>query len=176
MFKAELDNELLEACTGYNYDLDKIKKLVLAGADTNQLNKFGDNIFDDVFLDTLYNSRDDIQKLSETVKKIKEIIPIMINTGWDIKKFGISTMNQFVFSTYDRFTFDLYKFMLQYDLTDNPKDYESALECVGGEESYQRCCEENHDLENLFYSIYEIVEAKMEGRDYQSISMLKILI
>ena len=29
MFKAELDNELLEACTGYNYDLDKIKELVL---------------------------------------------------------------------------------------------------------------------------------------------------
>lgn len=171
MYKAELDNELLEACTGYNYDLDKIKELVLAGADTNQLNKFGDNIFDDVFLDTLYNCRDDIQKLSETVEKIKEIIPIMINAGWDIKKFGIPTMNQFVFSTYDRFTFDLYKFMLQYDLTDDPKDYESALESVGSEESYQRCCEENHDLENMFYSIYEIVEAKMEGRDYQSIEL-----
>lgn len=171
MYKAELDNELLEACTGYNYDLDKIKELVLAGADTNQLNKFGDNIFDDVFLDTLYNVRDNIEELSETVEKIKEIIPIMINAGWDIKKFGIPTMNQFVFSTYDRFTFELYKFMLQYDLTDNPKDYESALECVGTEESYQRCCEENHDLENMFYSIYEIIEAKMEGRNYHSIEL-----
>ncbi len=171
MNKPELDKELFLACTGYEYDLDKIKELVLAGADTNQLNEYGDNIFDDVFLEALYRVRDDIRKLSEMVEKIKQIIPIMINAGWDIKKFGIATMNQFVFSTYDHFTFELYKFMLQYDLTDNPKDYEGVLESVGTEESFQRCCEENHELENLFYSIYKIVEAKMEGRNYHSIEL-----
>ncbi len=171
MFKAELDKELFLACTDYDHDLDKIKKLIQAGADTNQTNKYGGSIFDFVLAYALQAFDDDEQKLSETVEKIKKLIPVMINAGWDIKKFGVSVANQFTLSTYDHFTFDLFKFILQYDLTDNPKDYETILESVGTEESYQRCCEENHELENLFYSVYEIVEAKMDGRNFQGIEL-----
>ncbi len=171
MFKAELDKELYLACTDYDHDLGKIKKLILAGADTNQTDRYGDSIFDDVFMYALHAVDDDKQKLSETAERIKELIPIMISAGWNIKKFGVSVADQFTLSTYDRLTFDLFKFILQYDLTDDPKDYEEILEGVGTEESFQRCCEENHELENLFYSIYEIVEAKMEGRDYHSIEL-----
>ena len=46
MIKAELDKELFLACTDYDHDLDKIKKLIQAGADTNQTNKYGGSIFD----------------------------------------------------------------------------------------------------------------------------------
>lgn len=171
MNKTTLDKELYLACTDYDPDLGKIKKLILAGADTNQTDRYGDSIFDDVFMYALHAVDDDKQKLSETAEKIKELIPIMISAGWNIKKFGVSVAEQFTLSTYDRLTFDLFKFILQYDLTDDPKDYEEILEGVGTEESFQRCCEENHELENLFYSIYEIVEAKMEGRDYHSIEL-----
>ena len=169
MTKIELNEKLALACDKATPDLDEIKELIVAGADTNQLNKYGDNIFDDVFLKVLYVVRDDAKLLPKAVEKIKEIIALMIDNGFDIKRFGISTMSQFKFATYDLFTFDLYRFMLQYDLTDDPKAYEETLEGVGGEESYQRCCENNHDLENLFYAIYEMVEAKMEGRNYKSI-------
>ena len=95
----------------------------------------------------------------------------MVDNGWDIKKFGIEIMSNFKFTTYDRLTFEMFKFMLGYDLTDNPENYKKALDVVGTEESYQRCCEENHDLENLFYAIYEMILAKMEGRDYNSIEL-----
>ncbi len=169
MTKIELNEKLALACDKATPDLDEIKELIVAGADTNQLNKYGDNIFDDVFLKVLYAVRDDAKLLPKAVEKIKEIIALMIDNGFDIKRFGISTMSQFKFATYDLFTFDLYRFMLQYDLADDPKAYEKTLEGVGGEESYQRCCEHDHDLENLFYAIYEMVEAKMEGRDYKSI-------
>ncbi len=171
MNKTDLDKELLKACTDDSCDLDRINKLVLAGADTNQLNEFGKNIFCDVFADALQEVYDEEEKIPATVEKIKEMLPIIIDAGWNIKKFGISAMNQFVFSTYDRFTFDLFKFILQYELTDDPKDYESTLECVGTEESFQRCCEENHKLENMFYAIFEMVQAKMEGRNHQSIDL-----
>lgn len=172
MTKIELNEKLALACDKATPDLDEINKLIIAGADTNQLNKYGDNIFEDVFLDVLYNMQDDgkdYREMSKIVEKIKEMISLMIDNGFDIKRFGLSTMSQFKFATYDPFTFDLYRFMLQFDLVDDPKAYEDALEGVGTEESYQRCCEHNHDLENLFYAIYEMVEAKMEGREYKSI-------
>ncbi len=167
----ELDGKLILACDKSTPDLDEIRELIIAGADTNQLNKYGDNIFDSVFLDVLYDVRDDTKKLPKTIKKIKEIISLMIDNGFDIKRFGLSMMSQFNFATYDSFTFDLYRFMLQFDFADNPKVCEDILEGVGTEESYQRCCEHNHDLENLFYAIYEMVEAKKEGRDYMSIEL-----
>lgn len=169
MTQIELNEKLALACDKATPDLDEIKELIVAGADTNQLNKYNDNIFDDVFLEVLYDVRDDAKKLPKTVEEIKEVISLMIDNGFDIKRFGLSTMSQFKFATYDSFTFDLYRFMLQYDLADDPKAYEDALEGVGTEESYQRCCEHDHDLENLFYAIYEMIEAKMEGRNYKSI-------
>jgi len=171
MLKEDLDARLLLACDKPTPDLDEIRELIAAGADTNQLNKYGDNIFADVFLKVLYDVRDDAKKLFKIVEIIKEIISLMLDNGFNIKKFGLSTMSQFKFATYDHFTFDLYRFMLQYDLTDDPKEYEDILEGIGTEESYQRCCENNHDLENLFFAIYEMVEAKMAKRNYKSIEL-----
>lgn len=169
MTKCDLNRFLVKACE--RRDLEEIKTFVKAGADTNQVDKYGNSIFEFVFVDNLQDTRENPKELHKTVELIKEIIPLMIDNGWDMKKFGIPTLHQFLFSTYDHITFDLYKFMLQYDLTDNPKDYEEALEGIGSEESYQRCCEENHELENLFYSIYEMVDAKMEGRSYEGIEL-----
>ena len=116
MTKIELNEKLALACDKATPDLDEIKELIVAGADTNQLNKYGDNIFDDVFLEVLYAVRDDAKLLPKAVEKIKEIIALMIDNGFDIKRFGISTISQFKFATYDLFTFDLYRFMLQYYL------------------------------------------------------------
>ena len=169
MLKEDLDERLLIACDKPTPDLDEIKELIIAGADLNQLNKYGESIFDSVFLDILYDNCEDKKKTPIIVENIKEIISLMVENGWDIKKFGLDTMNQFKFSTYDPFTFDLYRFMLQFELTEDPKAYEETLQGIGGEESYQRCCENNHELENLFYAIYEMVEAKMNGQNYKSI-------
>ena len=49
MEMVELDGKLTLACDKPTPDLDEIRELIVAGADTNQLNKYGDNIFDDVF-------------------------------------------------------------------------------------------------------------------------------
>lgn len=170
MDRMDLDKKLFDTCKESDPNLDEIKKLIIAGANTNQSDKYGESIFNDLFLGLLCDNRDDKRKTAVIVDKIKEIIQLMIDNGWNVKKYGLDTMDGFVFSTYDHFTFDLYKFMLQYDLTDSPKDYEKALDRVGAEESFQGC-EHCHELENLFYSIYEMIEAKMEGRDFKSIEL-----
>ena len=165
----DLDKRLRAACDKDKKNLDEIKELIVAGADTNQLNECGDNIFESVFLEVLYDAYDDTVKLSIIVEKIKNLIQIMVDAGWDVKRFGASTMNQFKFSTNDRFVFDLYRFMLQYEVSDNRQVYEDILSEVGTEESYQRCCEHDHKLENVFYAIYEMIEAKMKGKNYESV-------
>lgn len=169
MTNTELNEKLVAACDRAWPDLDEIRELVIAGADTNQLNRHGENIFDSSFVDILYHFRDDAKNLPHIVERIKATIRLLIDNGWDVKKYGLSTMDQFKFSTYDAFTFDLYRFMLQYDPADDSQDYEDVLEGIGTEESFQRCCENDHDLENLFYAIYEMVLAKKERRNYTSI-------
>lgn len=165
----ELNKKLVAACDKPTPNFEEIRELIIAGADTNQMNEYGNNIFEDVFLIVLHHLRGNAKKLPIAVEKTKEIITLMVDNGFDIKRFGLSTMSQFIFSTYDPFTFELYRFMLQYDLADDPKNYMEILEGIGIEESYQRCCEHNHELENLFYAIYEMVNAKTEERDYKSI-------
>lgn len=165
----ELDKKLAAICNSDAPDLDEIRDLIIAGADVNQLNKYGENIFEEVFIDILYDARDNTQKLPQIVGKIKDIIQLLVDNGWDVRKYGLSTTNQFKFSTFDAFTFDLYRFMLQYDMFSDLQDYEDMLEGIGTEESFQCCCEHDHDLENLFHAIYEMVYAKKEGQNYLSI-------
>lgn len=169
MTNNELNENLATACDRVQPDLDEIRELIIAGADPNQLNRYGNNLFEDIFMDILYRFRGDAEQLPTVVQKIKALISLIIDHGWDVKKYGLSAMDQFKFSTYDKFTFDLYRFMLQYDLTDDTEAYEGVLESIGVEESYQRCCEDDHDLENLFYAIYEMILAKQNGHDYTSI-------
>lgn len=164
----ELDKKLAALCKSDAPDLDEMQDLIMAGADVNQLNEYGENIFEDVFIDILYNDRDEAPLLFPVVEKIKDIIRLLVDHGWDIKKYGLSTTNQFKF-TFNVSAFDLYRFMLQYDIFSNPQDCEDMLEGLATEESFQCCCEHDHDLENLFHALYEMVYAKKEGRNYLSI-------
>ena len=168
MTKQELDMKLVKVCESGYLDINKIQELILAGADTNQVCD-EKNIFDRVFLMFLNTRRQTPKRNYYKAKKIKETIQLMVAHGWDVKRFGMSVMNGFLFSTYDRNTFDLYRFMLQYDLAESPEDYDEALEGIGTEESYLRCCEKDHETENLFYALYELVEAKKDGRNFESI-------
>ena len=169
MTKQELDMKLAKVCESGYPDINKIQELILAGADTNQVCD-GENIFERVFLRFLNTRRQTPKRNYYKAKKVKETMLLMVEHGWDVKRFGMSVMNRFLFSTYDRNTFDLYRFMLQYDLAENPEDYDEALEGIGMEESYLRCCEEEHGTENLFYALYELVEAKKDGRNFESIA------
>ena len=84
MLKEDLDERLLIACDKPTPDLDEIKELIIAGADLNQLNKYGESIFDSVFLDILHDNCEDKKKTPIIVENIKEIISLMVENGWDI--------------------------------------------------------------------------------------------
>ena len=58
MNKLDLNKQLVQACQLPTPDLEEINKLIIAGADTNQVDENGTNIFDDVFLFSLYDVYD----------------------------------------------------------------------------------------------------------------------
>jgi hypothetical protein len=101
----------VKVCESGYLDINKIQELILAGADTNQMCD-EENIFDRVFLRFLNTGRQTPKRNYYKAKKIKETIQLMVAHGWDVKRFGLSVMNRFLFSTYDIWTFDLYRFTL----------------------------------------------------------------
>lgn len=173
--KTDLDKKLALACDKTKPDLDEIRELIIAGADTNQLNEYGDNIFEDIFVPYLYKVYDDNDGTEDEKAKafvqVKNILKTMLDYGWNSQKFGLQTLGHFTLSFYDKNVFDVFKFFMNLDLGNDEKAYEQLLEGIGTEESYQRCCENCHELENLFYTIYELVLAKKEGRNYKSIEL-----
>ncbi len=167
-----LNKELLLACDSEN--LDKIQELVKEGANPNLTNNYGEGIFEYVFLyacERLDDKDAGEEEYDRLYNKVKETVNTLIRYGWDVKKYGLDVMNQFVFMPNSKFAFNLMRFFLSLNLGDDKSKYESLLETVGGEESYQRCCDHNHELENVFYSMYEIVQAKMENRHYEYIDL-----
>ena len=173
MTQTELNEALVRICEKDPPDLEEVKALLLAGADPNLTDERGESIFNtnNLFLEALYRCQGTPVETEKTAEQVKDVIRTMVAVGWDSKRFGQDTMDQFIFSTYDRFTFEMYRFMLQYELATTLEEYDYSLELIATEESFQRCSMEDPAMENLFYAIFEMVEAKMKGRDYRSIGL-----
>ena len=168
-----LNQKLIKACDDAN--LDEIQKLVISGANPNLLDDYGKSIFKRVFIHALDRVVDETEisteEYDEIFNQVKNTVKTLINYGWDIQKYGLKVMHQFIYMSNQKLAFDLMKFFLEFNLGDDKSEYESLLDGIGTEESYQRCCENNHDSENLFYTMYEIVNAKMENRSYKNIEL-----
>lgn len=168
-----LNEKLRKACADAN--LDEIQKLVISGANPNLLDEYGESMFEHVFIYALDRGIDEVEfsteEYDEIINQVKNTINTLIHYGWDVQKYGLRVMRQFIFLANQKLAFDLMKFFLDFDLGDDKTKYESLLEGIGTEESYQRCCENDHDSENLFYTMYEIVNAKMENRSYKNIEL-----
>ncbi len=170
MTKAELDKKLEEVCNTSYADMEEIKELILAGADMNRENKFGESIFRDTFVNSLYRFYD--HPSTEEEKKagfdqVKDTIKFMLEHGWDGWEYGLDVMNSFFASFYDIHVFDVFRFFLQFDWYDDDA-YQLLLIDALSEEHLQAGRGQGEG-ENVFYAVYEMIYAKMDGRNYESI-------
>ena len=69
MTTPELNDKLAIACARAKPDLDEIKELILAGADPNCLNEYGNSIFCDAFVEVLYGNGDNPKAISAGQKR-----------------------------------------------------------------------------------------------------------
>ncbi|MBR2964959.1 MAG: hypothetical protein IKC34_00235 [Clostridia bacterium] len=97
------------------------------------------------------------------------IIDFFAENGWNSIKYGLSTISALVHTTHDVNMFYAAKRLLELRLSDEEKQYDNALSSIGSEESFQRCCEENHEEENIYSAMYAMVEAKQKCRDFSGI-------
>lgn len=176
----ELGNKLMDVFGKYPPDFKEAEKLIALGADINLTNKYGETILSETLKGFGQESNAEKNDLcgKETcngcINKsdqscFYDIISFFIDNGFDTQANGVSFLHSLVFSSYDECILNAAKLILKNGVRFEGKQLEGCLGTIGTEESYQRCCNENHKLENLFYTYYEIVNAYGKGYPFECI-------
>ena len=172
-----LEGQFLKALTEKTPDFEKAKELLGEGVDINAVDSYGKSVLDDLLL-TLSSFPPECDSCeldscnSCEIKRSSNLVPVVeffINNGWDTVAYGLHLVASLVHTTHDAKMFYAAKRILECPLSEDREAFEHALESIGSEESYQRCCEECHEQENLYYATYEIVDAKMNGKPFAGI-------
>lgn len=172
-----LEEQFLKALTEKTPDFEKAKELLGEGVDINAVDSYGESILGDLLL-TLSSFPPECDSCEldscktceiKRSSKLISIIEFFINNGWDTVAYGLHLIASLVHTTHDAKMFYAAKRILECPLSEDREAFEHALESIGSEESYQRCCEECHDQENLYYAMYEIGDAKMNGKPFAGI-------
>ncbi len=173
----ELDIAFQEILTCLPHDFEKAKTLLSQGANINATDDYGDSII----VQCLFSCADRPQECDDCeddscfgCEKRKnhdllKMVDFFIENGWDTVAYGLKTIGSLVHTTHDKQMFYAAKRILEQPLSEDTEAYEYALESIGTEESFQRCCEDCHEQENLYYAMYELVEARMKGKDFKGI-------
>lgn len=167
--QALLNSRLCDACK--ISDVDEILALIQAGADFEQYDEYGDYILGSAFIDPLYEAQDKHIHEAELTEKIKSIIGEMVIRGWNVEKYGAAFMQQFEFASSSPYTYDLYRFLMQFDFEKTDHLYSDLLESIGIEESHERAVLHDHARENVLYTIYEMIDAKKKHLPHQHIHL-----
>ena len=166
------EDKLLDLMAEGNADFVQADKLIAAGADINASSDNNDeNILSYIILEYRMNHRKNVGK------KLYKIVEYFLSKGFDVNKndgkYGASCLEAIKFATYDPYTIDLAKLLLDAGARnvsyDDKRGYDTLHEFFSTESSYQRlCCDDEH-LSNIFESVYQVFEAQKNGRDYHGV-------
>ncbi len=172
-----LKSAFLAAIKAKTPDFEKAKAILGMGFDINTVESWGDSILEECLLDISSYSDEcdscdsDACRTCEhnRVARLMPIVEFFIENGWDTVAYGLNCVASLVHTTHDKQMFYAAKRILECPLSESEKEYEAALEATGTEESFQRCCEECHEQENLYYAMCELVYAKKIGNPIDGI-------
>lgn len=173
----EFKSAFLAAIKAKTPDFEKAKAILGMGFDINTVESWGDSILEECLLDISSYSDEcdscdsDACRTCEhnRVARLMPIVEFFIENGWDTVAYGLNCVASLVHTTHDKQMFYAAKRILECPLSESEKEYEAALEATGTEESFQRCCEECHEQENLYYAMCELVYAKKIGNPIDGI-------
>nr|MBR4280895.1 hypothetical protein [Clostridia bacterium] len=176
MLLNSLEHEFIAACCEVPPNFEKAKALLAAGVDINGKDDQGELLVSRMVLGFPQESPRCINCKAETcvdcpqddVTYLPKVIEFLVSNGWNSKETGCEVLSSLVFSTYSKEMFEAAKIICQAGFNTDQAYVEDALESIGTEESYQRC-EGNHDMENLFYTFYEVVERASKNQPFEHI-------
>ena len=152
------EDRLLRLCRAGKPDFAKIRSAISDGADVNAVSRDGANL--------LYSI---IRGGGCSGKYLPKITEIFISSGFHVKQYGRACLSALVYSTHDRYICDCARLLLSAGPALDGKSGKELLDNIGTEESYQRCCDEDHACENIYYAFYEMVARYTEGRSFRDI-------
>lgn len=155
------EKKLIELCTVCYPDFARIQALIADGVDINAVDSDGNNM-----LSEIYSRSDDRSR----GKNLLETTRLFIAAGFDTVRFGWECISELAFSTYDKYVVDASRELLLAGFNPEQDAWEKTFDRIGTEESYQRCCENDHECENLFYTLYELVDRAVKGQHFADIS------
>lgn len=148
----KLEDKLYRSCRVGQPNWDKIAAVLDEGANVNARDADGRYILTDII------------QCAKTGQKLPRLAQMFVDAGFDAARLGLGVIRSLVFSTYDRYIFDTAKVLIRAGATGDEKRWDELLNSIGGEESYQRCCEEDHACENIYYAMYELVDRAFKGK------------
>lgn len=171
-----LEKEFVAACCEVPPNFEKAKELLSSGVDINGKDDYGESFVEQIVLGYPQESVLCINCEAETCEGclqndttyLPKVFEFLISNGWNSKENGCAALSSLVFSTYSKEMFDAAKLICQAGIDWEHSPVEQALSTIGTEESYQRC-EGNHDMENLFYTFYELVERASKNQPFEHI-------
>lgn len=191
----ELENRLIEAGKEYPPNYEKMRELLAAGANINATSTKEDP--DESILSTIILGYPEFDhpEICESCDKdgeepctdcpenfwkdydgryLPDLCRFFLQNGFDVHgskdTFGGRCIMNLTWSSYDRYILDATKILLHAGANPNfESDHETLLSWVATKASAGRCVDEDHNLENLFETMYSILEAASENRDFDSI-------
>ena len=181
-----IDQRLIDVCRDHPGDKERIRGLLLQGADlyaasqtdpkkrvlaeilggwradrTPELSIDGERGEDD--LCAAHGLRDE----TASGRQMVELLRFFIDNGAFPAKDGgqaaLDCIYTLIYDVHDRYMFDAFKLLLRGKIVGSEDTWSEIMERVGTEESYLRCCEREHALENIFYALYELLDRVHAG-------------
>lgn len=150
-----LEEQFVAACRESSVEIEKLDELLKQGVNINAVEQDHEE----------HNLLTEVIKYSLSEGRMKAITEYFIQKGFDTQTLGEACLRALVYSTYDEEILDCAKLILKNGV-ESKNHFEDVFERIGTEESYQRCCEQHHHLENLFYAFYEIVSKYQANEDF----------
>ena len=155
----KLEDKLLRLCNANQPDYEKIQQRISEGANVNAISNNGENMLTAIYRNQVHGD------------KFPGITQLLLNAGFDAEKYGLNCISALVFSSYDKNIFLAAKLLLEAGADSDEKQWDSLLESIGTEESFQRCCENDHKCENIYYTFYEMVNNAHKKMPYNDINL-----
>lgn len=185
----ELGNELVDECRNYPPDFEKIYALLNGGVDLNVV----DEEYDENILATIIYGYPEINELRDSYcesckgedcnvcslnvsdadgRFLPEIVRMILEHGFDCSnlngKAGLSCLQNLTGSSHDKYILDAAKLLLDYgvDPEGSTEPPETVMEWVYAKAVADVVIHNNIKEANLFFTMYEILKAKVKGEDY----------
>lgn len=192
----EIGDKIIDLCADYPPDFGKIIELMETGFDLNTLCD-AEGYYENMLAKVFYGYPDIIGFREDVCEKcidescegcslnypeadgryLPHIVKLFLEHGFDCSRnngrMGSVCLSYFIWSSRDKYILEAAKILLEAGANPEAISYEdsndNALSMVATEESHVLCSDHEYELSNLYYTLYEIMDACVKKESFADI-------